>query len=106
MADGNETPTDETNKHEDPNQSTEEPPNEVSEEPEKDSQVSEKEDSESDTEDPATKQVLYIHQYDANASTTKQKRILQLSSKQSLKGKTLEDVRQLLNDSQILSSNE
>ncbi|KAJ5172168.1 hypothetical protein N7492_004761 [Penicillium capsulatum] len=49
-------------------------------------------------------QVLYIHQYDANSSTSKQKQILQLSPTQTLKGKTMKEVRKILNDSGVLSS--
>lgn len=54
----------------------------------------------------AKSQVLRVHRFDPQSSTSKQKQIIQLSEKKSLKDKTLKEVRKILIENAVFESKE
>jgi hypothetical protein len=55
---------------------------------------------------PKQNQVLRVHRYDSRSQTSKQKQIIQLNADQTLKGKTLKDIRDLLVKNNVFDSKE
>lgn len=51
-------------------------------------------------------QVLRVHRYDPQTSTSKQKQIIQLGEGKSLKDQTLKEVRKILIDNAVFESKE
>jgi hypothetical protein len=53
-----------------------------------------------------TKKVLRVHRFDPSTSSSKQKQIIQLTAEQSLEGRTLKDVREILINNHVFESKE